>query len=335
MRATMMSALICATALATPTARANPLDPARVPADAKWVCHVDMDALRPTQLWQVIDDRLAANEPFQAKVGQFEMVSGMTFPRDLHDVTLYGRAAGDEAAVVLIHAKMDRQQVMAAVTMAPGYSSDLFGKYEVVSWEDDGREMFGAFHDDATLIVGRVSANVQAALDVIDAKADHIAPDTPLAAGAKSRSLVYIAAIDPASLGKPGETPNPLVKQLASGWVGVTERATPATQSTTRPTTGPAAAEAVVRATLTAKTPEAAQQLQAAAGGLKAMVGLAAMSDTADPNVKFAAAALRTMTLTQSGNAVSADVSVGVDELQRAVDRATEKAAKARATDGK
>jgi hypothetical protein len=302
----------------TAVVRADPFDPAGVPADARYVIHLDMDAARPTQLWDAIDDRLVGNEAFGAKMGQFEMGSGMHFPRDLHDVTVYGRAAGDAAAVVVVHAKMSREQLMAALQFANNYSSDLFGQYEIASWDDDNRPLFAAFHDGATLVIARDEDNVKSALDVMDGKAPRLAPGDALAAGAKQPALLYVAATDLPSLTPPGARPNPVLKQVDHGWLAVTER--PA--STTRPTTAPAVHDVALGVTLTAKSPDAAQQLQASAAGLKAMVGFAAMSDTAAPQVKFAAAALRTLTLTQAGNTISADVSVGVDQLEQAMDRA-------------
>ncbi len=301
-----------------PATRATPFDPTLVPADSKYVLHVDMDALRPTKLWSAIDDRLVGNEAFGAKMGLFEQGSGMHFPRDLHAVTLYGRAVGDDAAVVIVRAKMNRAQFMAAIQFADNYAADAFGKYDIASWDDDKRSMFGAFHDDGTLIFARSIDNVKSALDTMDGKQPAVAATDPLAAGAKQPALAYVAAAELASLAPAGAAPNPFVKQINAGWLTLNEHAAP----TTRPTTGPASPDAALHVTLTASTPEAAQQLQASATGLRAMVGFAAMSDTAAPNVKFAAAALRTLKLSQSGKEVSADVSVPVDQLEQFADRA-------------
>jgi len=290
-------AAIAALCLAS-TVRAAPFDPAGVPADARYVIHIDMDAARPTQLWDAVDDRLVGNEAFGAKMGRFEAGSGMHFPRDLHDVTVYGRAPGDAAAVVVVHAKMSREQLMAALQFANNYSSDLFGTYEIASWDDDDRPIFAAFHDGSTLVIARDEDNVKSALDVMDGKLPRLAPGDALAAGAKQPALVYVAATDLPSLTPPGAGPNPVLKQVDHGWL-----------------------------TLAAKSPDAAQQLQASAAGLKAMVGFAAMSDTAAPRVKFAATALRTLTLTQAGNTISADVSVGVDQVEQLMDRAADRQA--------
>ena len=147
--------------------------------------------------------------------------------------------------------------------------------------------------------------------------------------GVGTPSLAYVAVADPATLAPAGD-PNPLLKQVDHAWLSLTERPAAAPgDAAGRPTTAPASPDAAVRLTVSARSPEAAQQLQAAAGGLKAMIALGAMPATAKPGLKFAAAALRTMTVTQQGSTVSADVWVAVDKLQQAIDRSADAAAAA------
>ncbi len=316
-----LAALVVLTAA---TARAAPFDPAAVPADARWVVHLDMDALRPTKLWQVIDDQLVGNEAFGSKMGLFEQGSGMRFPRDLHGVTFYGHAAGDAEAVVVVRATMPRGQFMAALQFAPNYAADTYGKYDVAGFDDDNRTLYAAAHDVSTLLFSRSLDALHAALDVLDAKAPAVAAGDPLAAGGKGSPVLYVAALDPAGLAPPGTTPNPLVTQIDHAWLTLAERPAAATTrpSTAPATTAPASPDAVVRLTVTAKSPEAAQQMRAAAGGLRALVAFAAMPRDAKPGVKFAASVLRTMTVTQAGPVTTAEASVGVDQLQQAADRA-------------
>ena len=341
----MNAALLAAvTALTTAgAAHADPFDPTRVPADAKYVIHIDVDAIRPTQLWKAADDKLAGNEAFGAKMGQFEMASGMHFPNDLHDVTVYGAAAGDGAAVTVVHAKMSKDQLTAALQFANNYGNEIFGKYEILTWNDNGDPKAAAFHDDSTFVIAATADHVKAALDTMDAKAARAPADSPLFAGAvkpaagQPPTLVYLATLDLAGLAKPGETPNLMVKQIDSGFVTLTERPAAAT---TNPSaggapTGAAAADAVVKLTVRAKSPEAAQQLQTMAGGLKAFVGMQAANQAADPRLAFAATVLKTTTLTQTGNTIEVGASMNVDQLQQAADQLIDKAKKAKGDDDK
>ena len=315
-RAMALCGILAMTTVAA-VASATPLDPAGVPADARYVIHLDMDAMRPTQLWQVIDDRLVGNEAFGSKMGLFEQGSGMRFPRDLHGVTVFGHVAGDAAAVVVVRAKMNADQFLTALQFADNYASGTYGKYEVASWDDDDRTLYAAFHDGSTLLFARSADNLHAALDVMDAKAPALAADSPLLTGAKGPALVYAATVDPADQTPPGVTPNALVRLVDHGWLTLAER--PA--ATTRPTAAPPASpDAVVHMAVAATSPDAAQRLQSAATGMKAMLALAALPATASPGVKLAAIATRTAAVTREASVDTADVAVGVDQLQRVVD---------------
>jgi hypothetical protein len=313
-------------------ARAAPFDPTRVPADARYVGHVDMDALRPTHLWDEINDRLVGNEAFGAKMGLFEQGSGMRFPRDLHDVTIYGKDAGDTNAVTLVHARMNRDQFMAAlVNFAPNAAADSLGKYDTVSWDDGDRKMFATFHDESTLIFARSEANLGWALDAIDGKVPHVAPTDRLAAGAAKPPagapavLAYAATVEPADLmGQASKRPvNPLLKQVDGGWLTIVERpATASTRPTTGPATQPASDDVAVHVVVMAQTADGANQLVSGGNGLRFMVGMAATSKTADPNLKFIAGVLGRAVLAQDGKTATADLSAGIDQLAAAADAA-------------
>ena len=177
---------------------ADPLDPRQIPADAKWVIHADMDAARDTKLWAAMDNELSTNADFQNGIGKIEQITGAQFPRDLHDVTLYGRSADDQAGVVIVHAHVNRQQIVTLLQMNTAFASNAYGDYQVLTWHDDDKNktMFGSFKDDSTMIISQTEDLVKGALDVMDDKAEHIKVDSPLAAGAKPQLLAFIAASD-------------------------------------------------------------------------------------------------------------------------------------------
>ena len=324
---------LAALAASAAVAHADPFDPARVPADAKYVLHVDMDALRPTQLWHVLDDQLVGNEQAGALIGKLELGLGMKFPRDVHDITVYGHDVGEANAVTVLHAKMNRGQFTAALGTLPNAGTDPYGKYDLLSFDDEqGRSVVAAFHDDGTLLFTQSPELMKAALDVLDGKAEHAGPTSPLVSGATAgastrptgKPLVYVAVADPATLIKGGGPP--LAKEVAGGSAIVTERPV----STTRPVDGPADAEAAVHLSVAAKTADAARQLQNAAAGVRVLVMGAASGNAANPGLALAASALRTLTVTQTGNTIDGDMTVNEGRVAKAIDQA---AAKAKAAD--
>ena len=294
----LLSLSICA------NAGADPLSPKQVPADAKWVLHVDMDAARDTKLWSALENQLSTKRDFQDGIGKIEQVTNAQFPRDLHDVTLYGRSAEDQAGVVIVHAHMDRQRVVTVLQMNLGYSSKDYGDHQLLTWHDDDKDkqMFGSFFDDSTVIIGQSEELIRSALDVMDDKSEHLKLDSPLAAGAKPQLLAFVAARDMASLKKEGQPQSPVVQQIQSAWVSLTE----------------SEGNAVVKANVLANSAENAQQLNQLLDGVRAMVSLTAGKQPAQNDEQSKATAisslLKTLSIKRDDKLLTVDWPIAIEK---------------------
>jgi hypothetical protein len=285
---------------------ADPLDPKQIPADAKWVLHVDMDSARDTKVWAAMDNQLSTNKDFQSGIRQIEQVTNAQFPRDLHDVTLYGRSADDDAGVVIIHAHVDRKQTMTLLQLNPSFASTSVGDYDLLTWDDKGKSIHGCFRDDNTMIIGRSAEVVRDALDVMDGKSESIKVDSPLAAGAKPQLLAFIAASDLATLKKQGAKPSPLASQVQSAWISLSE----------------SDGNAVIKADIQANSEDAATQLDQIVAGTKAFIAMSAQSDETKPRDKDQAltfmSVLKTLTVKREGKSLLVDWPIAIENGEKA-----------------
>ena len=64
---------------------------------------------------------------------------------------------------MLIGAKTDQDKIMGLLQLNPAYSSSKHGSYDVVSWEDKGKTLFGAFHGADQIVMSQSKDNVEAA----------------------------------------------------------------------------------------------------------------------------------------------------------------------------
>lgn len=285
--------------------QAAPFDSKLVPADAKWVLHVDMDAARGTRTWDTIKEHLEHDANYQSKLAEVKTLTGMQFPQDLHDVTLFGASAQEEAGVVLIHAKIDKEKTMTALQLNSAYGSQPFGEYQVVTWDDKGKKMFGAFHDESTVIIGRSAENIQGALKTMDAKAPSIETGSALTAGGKPQLLLYVAAKGLPELKQNGQPRSPIIADLENAWISLSEKGE----------------DALLQASVMSKTAEAAEQMRTALEGIKAMVTLSANSDNPDPNAKNAATALTTLKASTENRTMKIDWPISLDLVREIVDQ--------------
>jgi hypothetical protein len=290
-------------------AQADPLDPRHLPADTKWVIHVDADAARDTKTYDTLSTKIFANPEARDGIDKLEQITNARFPDDVKDVTVFGGAAGDEAPVVVIHARVDRKQIERLLKQNPAYGSTAFGDYEILTWQDKDKTSFGAFHDDTTMIIARNAANVQTALDALDGKGETLKPDAPMAAGLKPKQLVYVAACDLKDLHRAGATQRPMLAPIQSAWLGLTEDQDHPV-ATARLTTGDAAS---------------AQTLKQSIDGLRTLLSWTSGGDDADPVAKAASAALASYDAKQTDNAVDITLPIPADKFSALVDAVLKK----------
>jgi hypothetical protein len=285
-------------------ARADAFDPKTVPADAKWVLHVDMDTAKGTKLWDIFDDHLQNNDGVQSGIDQLQQITGVRFPQDFHDVTLYGRSASEEAGVILCHVDADQDRIVAALQMNPDYSSSTYGNYEIHSWSDKGKTRFGAFHGKSLAIIGRSEENIKAALDTLDAKAGGLPTDSPLVGGAGAGLVAYASGEDLAALTKGNRQRPPFLPLIDSTWVTIGEQGD----------------HVLVTASVVGKTAAGAQQMRSILEGAKAMVTLTASNGNGDARLKTGAAALASLTSKVDDKTLSIDWPIGLDLIQAFID---------------
>jgi hypothetical protein len=281
-------------------ASANPFDAMQVPVDSKWLLHVDFDAARGSKTWDLINGKLGQNPEYGQKVEEVAQITGMHFPEDFHDVTVFGKSAAEDSGVVLIHGKIDKDKTMSALESNPSYASEMYGTYQVSNWDDKGVKNFGAFHGNDLVVLGRSAAIVENALDTLDAKSASLKSDSPLAGGTQSKALVYVAAKDVASLKKGNQAQSPLVLPIDSAAISFCEQEN----------------NLVIQGNVVAITSEAAVQMQQTVNGLRALMSLKSNADDADANTKSAAAALATLSVTQQDHTLNVQWPVSLDLLK-------------------
>ncbi len=276
------------------TAHADPLDPTTVPNDSKWVIHIDMDAVRKSSTWKDVYDRLQKAPDFVPKVTELENIFNARFPDDLHGVTLFGAGFGDHTGVVMINANVDRKQVETLLAQGPKNTSTPRGDHALLSWDDKGQTKYGSFFSDSKFLISDDKDSVGFALDVLDGKADALKPDAALAAGVKTKQkdqpgiLIYVAGEGLAKL-RAQAARSPLLAQMKSAYITLTEDKD----------------DVVLTLNVTADSAPAAQKMQQAAEGLRAMLGLAAADENAKPGVVKLNDVVQKATLATNGTNVS------------------------------
>ena len=198
-----MTRIIALTAalLLAPIAIAGPLQPDRVPADARWLLHVDVEALVDSS---VGGDILANAEMFDLELDEIEEELGLDPKEDFYSVTIYGEGDPDdeEDLVVMLETSPRVDDVLDALSNEDAYREIEANGYTLHRWDDEFYAWIGrADERNRRLVVmaGR-KLNVIDALRVRDGKrkslADGAGDDSHSVMGdhPKAGSLVFAFA---------------------------------------------------------------------------------------------------------------------------------------------
>jgi hypothetical protein len=285
---------------------AAPFEAKKVPETAKWVLHVDMDALRTTEVWKLIDGEIAKNAQADQKLGEIEQFTGIKFPEGLHDVTLFGLGFSDENVVVVVSAGMDQGKLIGFLQLDPNFKSEKHGEKDVVSWidQDKGKRMWGTFYDDKTAAISASPDAVKTYIDTRGGAKKGLSAESPLAAGAKAGLIAYMAGKDLSQLKEAAQ--NPHVQEVESISFSVEE----------------VGADAVLHASVTTKSAETASNVRMLAEGGKALLVLQMKDPKADPSAKMLGEMVQRVTTSLEGKTVSADGKVSLETIKKLMDMA-------------
>jgi hypothetical protein len=293
-------------------ARATGPDPNYVPADAKWVVHIDVDRLAKSQTYDILMREAEKEEGnVREKLAKVGEALGSRFPDDVHGLTLVGRAFDEKSAVLIVRAKLDRDRLLGMAKAMPGYSSVMHGTVEVSSWADanPSESVSGAFLANDVLVLGRTPTDVRRMLDLAAGREKPAPAEGLLAAadaGAKDGTgvMAYLAADGLAELQRKYPV-SPLLAQVSSARLALSERGDDLT----------------ARAVLNVTSPDIAKQVKGALEGFKALMGLAALDEGGDKNAKAVAEIAQRATIAADGSTVTLDWPMPVARVRELVEQ--------------
>lgn len=270
-------------------ASAAPLAGNQVAADAKWVAHIDLDAAKTATLAEKVQSWWLSKELVRQKLAAVKMYTGVDLAKDLHGVTFYGSRLVQNTGVVIVHAHFDANRLLKIVRGKPDYSATQFDNHTLHTWTEgkdtpDKHTVTGCIFGPELLVVGRDSAEVKAALDVLDGKSAVLAGSaSPLAGEVPEGAVVVAGVTGMTGAGVPFKSP--IVNQSECIWVALGEQG----------------GEVFGQLKFVARSDEAAEQVEDVLRGLRAMILLQHGSD------KEARKIIARLTVTRSQRTVNVE----------------------------
>ncbi len=308
MRTLTLTVAAAAVMALTVVAQAAPLNLNQVAADAKWVAHVDVDAMKAASVVQkAYDKHVDAHPGAEQRLAMVSKLIGMNPTKDLASATLYGTQLKKDTGVLLVNATVDGKLLGELVKKAPDYRTSTYGKHTLHSWtakkgKDHEHPVTGVLAAPTVLVFGRTAAEVMAALDILDGKLPSLeGSDSPLAAEAPAGTIVLARAVGLSEAKLPCKSP--LVKLSESFCMALGENE----------------GKSFLKAKLVTKSTETADQVKAIAEGFRAMAALHKSEDADAQKV------LKAVKVDVDGTAVALTVEVPADEVWEMCQKAEKK----------
>lgn len=160
-----------------PFARADRFDPARVAAGARWVAHVDVEALAASELHAALaeDGELRLED----EVEELKEL-GLEPLKDLRSVTVYSVDPRSEHAVVLLVGNANVDGALERLKGREGYREERVEGQPVHVWGGDGGAWYAAVlrregSQDRLVVQSDDRASLVLACGVLEGRAEHLA----------------------------------------------------------------------------------------------------------------------------------------------------------------
>ncbi len=241
---------------------AEPLEDKQVPDDAKWLVHIDVDAAKTGRVAESLGTLWTELPGGTDYLEYAEELVGLNPAEDLHGITIFGSRYDEAAAIVVAHARVERERLFAYLQTRRGYRTHSYGPHTLVAWtanpgKDDEHTVTGCLHRSGRFAFGRDVAALRKTLDLLDGKSPGLGARHPLAPLASPPgTMIQARGVDLAEVELPFKSPLVRKSRLFTLVLGEHE------------------GEAFAVATATTESTEIAGRLRAVADGLLAMAEL-------------------------------------------------------------
>ena len=199
--------------------QAAELNPKHVPADAKWIIHVDYDAMSDSALWQKLRTESFTSKSKQAagehqgkgQIGQMiqgwmKERYGIDLPEDLKSITMFSQDYKAYTGTVIVQANYSADKIESRLKEAPNHRTtkwqDLtLHTITLSKQKDDGpsgdQEMTVVLVDDSTLMLASSVDNAKEMLKLLQGDGQTLAnQESQLLNNRAKNAWIYGAAID-------------------------------------------------------------------------------------------------------------------------------------------
>ena len=164
-------------------ADAEPLDLKHVSADATWLGHVNIDAMRAS----IVVQKAMKKHKNSGRKEMVKKMLDMDPDKDLHGMTFYGREIGKHKGVMILHAKVNRDRIMGMAKMFTNHTVTDYQDHKLHSWTHKSRHsskthnVAAVFYGEEAIVLASSVDELKQAVDILEGESPSLTADSALA----------------------------------------------------------------------------------------------------------------------------------------------------------
>ncbi len=182
---------------------AAPLDPAKIPADTKWLLHFDVEKARnwtPMQKWQ---QQMESKEWYQEKAEEMIEIYGWNPVENLQGISMYDNEYSRNNGVLALHVRninvdtiANRFKRMHPNATSSKYRDRMISTWTVSSLYQGEHLVSGCLVNNRLMLISNDPKKIKASIDVIDGRSPAVENSAPLLESFNQEALIACRAID-------------------------------------------------------------------------------------------------------------------------------------------
>jgi hypothetical protein len=271
----MMFALLLA-----PIASADGLQKSRVPSTARWIVHLDVEALKTSKLYETVREESTkdGSEGLDGGLAHIKAMAGLDPTVDLKGLTLYSTVKSEKSCVALLSGNANIDAALDKLKTKEQYRSTKVGSYTLHTWGNEHDTWYAyvcrkSGSEERVVAASQDSDQLTRAIALLQGSGESMADTSraPFQAQPAAGSILFAAAGE--SLNELGEVePLSAVVKLARTFVI---------------DVGEDRGETFAHVTLDTRKPEDAQRIQQVLQGAVALVSLAGDEDHSEARARL------------------------------------------------
>ncbi len=150
--------LVCAAtflAIFTAPLLAAPLSKNQIPADSKWVIHLDMTQFAASQTCKLLLSSQSEGKRFKSMLQHYQALLGIDPLKDIAALTLFGNEVTGSRGVALINGSLNPKQITKQFSAYPKYLTKKNGRVTLHTWTDKttGKPIWASFYNSKQLLL--------------------------------------------------------------------------------------------------------------------------------------------------------------------------------------